>query len=377
MASRRRSEAIWIESKNYWQVKVQKDGVRKGFTSSIKGRKGKHAAEAAADEWLEKGTSDMRFSAAWEAFLADQKQHTGTANWKKHEYIGRVYLLPELGNTRLSKITPNMWRACIDAGQKNGLARRSLQNIKLSISAFINFSRRERWEIALLERGDLAITKDAPEAKRRILQPAALKTLFSADTIIHWGREEHSFFIHAWRFLVLTGLRRGELCGLRNEDIVNGVVTIKRSVNAQQEITDGKNDNARRSFALSEAAKLELNAQREMLIGLSIVSPWVFPDEFGEMLNSTHLYSMWDTYRNQHNLGCSLHELRHTFVSVVQNDVPMPMLKSMIGHSEDMDTSGVYGHAVSGDMIRAANIVDDAFARFLPQTGGKVGGRKK
>lgn len=377
MANKRRAEAIWIEAKGYWQVKVQLDGKRKGFTSSIKGRKGKHAAEAAADEWLEKGTSDMRFSAAWEAFLADQKQHTGTANWKKHEYIGRVYLLPELENTRLSKITPNMWRACIDAGQKNGLARRSLQNIKLSISAFINFSRRERWEIALLERGDLAITKDAPEAKRKILQPAALRTLFSEDTIIHWGREERSFFIHAWRFLVLTGLRRGELCGLRNDDIVNGVVTIKRSVNAQQEITDGKNDNARRSFVLSEAAKLELNAQREMLIGLSIVSPWVFPDEFGEMLNSTHLYSMWDTYRNQHNLGCSLHELRHTFVSIVQNDVPMPLLKSMIGHSEDMDTSGVYGHAVSGDMIRAANIVDDAFSRFLPQTGGKMGGRKK
>lgn len=65
------------------------------------------------------------------------------------------------------------------------------------------------------------------------------------------------------------------------------------------------------------------------------------------------------------------------FVSVVQNDVPLPLLKSMIGHSEDMDTSGVYGHTVNGDMERAANIVDDAFSRFLPQVGGKVGGRKK
>lgn len=166
------------------------------------------------------------------------------------------------------------------------------------------------------------------------------------------------------------------MCGLRNEDIVDGVVTIKRSVNAQQEITAGKNDNARRSFALSDAAKAELDAQREMLIGMSIISPWVFPDEHGEMLNSSHLYSMWDTFRNQHDLGCSLHELRHTFVSVVQNDVPLPLLKSMIGHSEDMDTSGVYGHAVNGDMVRAANIVDDAFSRFLPQVGGKVGGRK-
>ena len=117
------------------------------------------------------------------------------------------------------------------------------------------------------------LTKDAPEANRKILQPVALKTLFTEDTIIHWGHIERSFFIHAWRFLVLTGLRRGELCGLRNEDIVDGVVTIKRSVNAQQEITAGKNDNARRSFALSDAAKAELDAQHEMLIGMSIISP--------------------------------------------------------------------------------------------------------
>ena len=371
----RRSEAIWIESKKYWQIKVQKDGKRKAFTSSTKGRKGKHEAEAKADEWLESGTEDMRFPAAWAAFLKDQEDHTGTANYKKHEYIGRLYLAPNLGNARLSSITPNMWRSCLDAGFKAGLSRRSIQNIKLSISAFINFARRERWTVEQLERGDLVVTKDAPEANRTILQPDALKALFTIDSIEHWGKEEKSFFIHAWRFMVLTGLRRGELCGLRNEDIVDGVVSVKRSVNAQQEITAGKNDNARRTFVLSDSARRVLQDQRDMLKSKSIISPWVFPDEWGDMLNSTHLYSKWETFRNQHDLKCSLHELRHTFVSVVQNDVPMPMLKSMIGHSEDMDTSGVYGHTVTGEMNRAAAIVDGAFARILNETGGKVGGR--
>lgn len=46
MATKRTAEAFWIESKSYWQVKVQRNGVRKAFTSSIKGRKGKHAAVA-------------------------------------------------------------------------------------------------------------------------------------------------------------------------------------------------------------------------------------------------------------------------------------------------------------------------------------------
>ena len=37
----RRSEAIWIESRKLWLLKVQKDGVRKPFQSSTPGRKGK------------------------------------------------------------------------------------------------------------------------------------------------------------------------------------------------------------------------------------------------------------------------------------------------------------------------------------------------
>lgn len=135
----------------------------------------------------------MLFSAAWEEFLADQKNRTGTANWKKHEYIGRLYLIPQIGNIKLSNVTPNMWRKCIDAGCKAGLSRRSLQNIKLSVSAFINFARHERWGIGLLEKGDLVIPQNTPLPERHILQPDALKKLFTIDTIMHWGRKEPSF----------------------------------------------------------------------------------------------------------------------------------------------------------------------------------------
>ncbi len=64
MKIKRVSEAVWIESKSYWQIKVQRVGVRKAFASSLKGRKGKHEAENKADEWLAKGTEDIRFPAA-------------------------------------------------------------------------------------------------------------------------------------------------------------------------------------------------------------------------------------------------------------------------------------------------------------------------
>ena len=55
---KRKNEAIWIEKRRYWQIKVTNEaGVRKTFCSSVglSTRKGKLQAERKADEWLENG----------------------------------------------------------------------------------------------------------------------------------------------------------------------------------------------------------------------------------------------------------------------------------------------------------------------------------
>ena len=50
--SERKNEAVWTESRKRWQINVQVDGVRKTFTSSFPGRRGKADAERKADRWL-------------------------------------------------------------------------------------------------------------------------------------------------------------------------------------------------------------------------------------------------------------------------------------------------------------------------------------
>ena len=48
----RKNEAKWIESRRRWQINVQKEGVRRTFTSTTAGVKGKIQAEKKADAWL-------------------------------------------------------------------------------------------------------------------------------------------------------------------------------------------------------------------------------------------------------------------------------------------------------------------------------------
>ena len=72
---KRTNTAKWIESAGRWQINVQKDGVRKTFTSAKPGRTGQREANKKADEWLDIGvkTERIKVSDAWEQLL-QQKQ---------------------------------------------------------------------------------------------------------------------------------------------------------------------------------------------------------------------------------------------------------------------------------------------------------------
>lgn len=371
MATTRRAEAVWIDSKEYWEIKVQKDGTRKSFRSNQKGRKGKHEAEAKADKWLATGTQEMRFDTAWDSFLKWHKSHNGTSNYKKHESYGRLYILPHLKLKRLSTIKPTDWQRCIDSGADH-LSRRSCENIRASITAFLRYARKERWEFIRLEDGDLHIPNKAkPKKPKIVLQPGEVQTLFSDPYIIHYGKKKHAHWIYAWRMYVVSGLRRGELCGLRNEDIIENRITIRRNINTENETTYGKNDNARRTFLITQDMRTILNDQAKYLKQNGIVSDWVFPDEYGDCADPNKVYDRWRTYREQHGMQSSIHGLRHTFVSINKSDMPEELLKMVVGHSEDMDTTGVYGHEIEGDKERAARIMEDNFSRILAYSSKK------
>ena len=63
---------------------------------------------------------------------------------------------------------------------------------------------------------------------------------------------------------------------------------------------------------------------------------------------------------------CRFHELSHTFTSLTQNDVPLEMLKGILGHGADIDTTGVYGHQLEGEDQRTAQLVDQSLRRYIP-----------
>lgn len=369
MTKQRRSEAIWVDSRQRWQVNVQMDGKRKTFTSTIPGRKGKHEAEAKADDWLDAGQpDDIRFDSAWAIYLDYLKRNTGTANYTDNESIGRIWFLDSdtekrLSLKKVSKITVADIQSIITAAGDAGRSKRTCKNIRDKFAGFSHFAAIRGWQC--ISTDQVKIPTQAKESEKRIVQPEQLKRLFSEETFEKRGKRQFCFYTYIFRFIVVTGYRRGEIAGFMRDDYDGNALTVRRCVNDDYEVTQGKNQNARRTTVLSSHAKYLIEQNNRMLRKHGIISPWLFPGEDGDRLDPKKLYKQWKIYSSQIGINVSLHELRHTFVSIAQIEMPEALLKSIVGHSAKMDTSGVYGHEVEGDKQRAADMVDQIFDRVL------------
>lgn len=365
---KRTNTAVWMEKQNRWQINVQKDGVRRSFYSSTPGRNGQREANRKADAWLDDGVeaARVRTKDILDEYLEIKKATTGTSNYKKEVYHVDNYIRPFIGNKKASALVDedfqNMLYEAFRHQKKNGktveLSKKSMTNIRATMSGVAKLLRKKR--IVYLNPEDWEIPKGARYKGKNVLQPDDIKVLFSSSLSTRKGKVIESPFIHAYRLLVLTGLRPGELVGLTPKDARDAVKTktlkLTRAINVKREVTLGKNENALRSVILSDLAVNELKAQLKML-----------PEDgslFG-VYSYDAMYNDWNRYCEYNNIEyITLYELRHTFVSVVKT-MPEGEVKSVVGHSQDMDTFGVYGHAINGEDKEIAAKMNAIFADLI------------
>ena len=335
---KRVNTARWIESAGRWQINVQRDGARKTFTSSKPGRAGQREANAKADAWLD-GNIDSKARRVEDlaaAYLKDCQLRTSYAHCLKEQSICRVWVVPQIGRIKLDQLGEQHLQKVLTAAFAAGKSEKTIRGIRTTLIAMVKFARRSRWSNFRPE--ELAMPRGAPKGERTILQPAHLVTLFTEDTTLWQGERIRDPYINAYRLQVLTGLRPGELLGLQRSDRWGNVVLVQRSINIHGEVTSGKNENAHRRMILTPMALSVWQAQEQQADG-----PFLFSD------------SREVTYRKYLKRYCAAnglpkvtpYELRHTFVSAVQS-LPEGWIKSLVGHSQSMDTFGVYAHPTQG-----------------------------
>ena len=169
---------------------------------------------------------------------------------------------------------------------------------------------------------------------------------------------------------IMTGLRRGEICGLKWSDVnfTEGTLCIKRSVSAKAgggvSIGETKTGAGMRKIILPPSVATLLREKKP-----SAINEWVFP-HYTDPSGPLHPESAYRKLKTiLKNIGLPLirfHDLRHTFAThAMQGGVDAKTLAGILGHTDASFTLDTYTH-VTGDMQRnASSVVNNMMQKFL------------
>ena len=364
--SDRKNKARWYPKYGYWSIKVQRDGERRQFYSSLPGRAGQIECQNKADDWLDyritsAGTPMRSIAQHW----LDEVQATTTrSNYRGHESRYSNWIAPVIGARKAGKVTEQHLKEIVLRAYRAGKSRAYLMDIVATVRELMSFARATGASKCTGEY--IRVPKDAPTANRKSLQVSDIYKLMTRDKTMQYGGEVTDYYIHAYRVQMMVGYRPGELLGLQvKRDIQGDYITMHEAINDEGEVTHGKTINARRVIKMYPLLRAEVDAQLEMLRRLGVKSAYLFPASDGSPTRQDTYRKRWRVYRDHNDISDIVpYELRHTFFSVNQ-DLPDSQLKPWGGHSKSMPTRETYAHTIGGEIEAAAEAIQANFAAIL------------
>jgi integrase len=176
---------------------------------------------------------------------------------------------------------------------------------------------------------------------------------------------------HAWE-LALSGLRRGEIAGLRWVDVdldgkTMAIVNKRVSAGGRSVENDPKSATSRRTLPLPDrlvatlkAAKARQAAQRLALGAAYRSGAYVVSNEIGDPYSPAVLSRYWrDALKTANIRHIKLHAARHTCATLMHlQGVPVAVIAAWIGHKDASLTMRLYAHS-QDDALKAAGATLD------------------
>jgi integrase len=276
------------------------------------------------------------------------KRNRRPATYTLYEMNIRLYLKPGLGNHKLTALTVANVQQFFNQRLQKGDSVRKVQVMRTVLSAALTRAVREE----LISR-NVARLVELPE--------------WHAGTVRPWTAEEARQFLAvsepdplhaAFVLLILYGLRRGEVLGLRWQDIDFGAGTIRieqqvQRVGGEMHIGPVKTRAGKRNLPLLKLARQALAGQSitQARYRAEMGSAWpdtdlVFTTRTGRPIEPRNLVrSFRRICETKHVRLIKVHHIRHTVASLLKAlGVPARDAQVILGHSRMAVTLEIYTH---------------------------------
>jgi integrase len=318
------------------------------------------------DQWLPAIRASVRPS-TFDSYRMTVEKHIAPDDDAKENAWRRAF-----GGTKLQQVTPSKLNAfyadLLSKGRsdgKGGLSPKSVRNVHVvlrkALGDAVKWSLVQRNAAAfaeppkLTQAGDREMKTWTPQEARAFLEMAEGDRLYAA-----------------WLLAISTGMRRGEVLGLRWSDIdlEDGRLSVRQTVitvNYEIQFSTPKTAKGRRSIALDNGTVAALRAHKKaqleerMAIGPVRYSDkdLVFCRVDGNPMHPDLFSQQFDRMVARSGLPrIRLHDLRHTYATIsLKAGVHPKVVSERLGHATVAFTLDRYSHAVPGMQEDAAERV--------------------
>jgi len=278
-----------------------------------------------------------------------------------------VHVLPRIGSEKLQVVDGGTLNKLYAEMSLGGAAPRSIRYVH----AILHRAMKDAVRIGRLTRNpcDQATPPRASAAPRK---PIVTWTGEEVRTFLHHADEEDSRNVALWTLLCTTGMRRGEVLGLRWEDVdlETGVASVVQSVvqtgRQRWELSTPKTAAGTRTVDLDKATVTALveHRKRQRAERLLVGPGWkdhglVFCRETGEPIDPAR--ASRDFVRAVKRAGVPtirMHDTRHTWATLaLKAGVPVKVVQERLGHSTPAITQALYQHVIPGMQRDASELV--------------------
>ncbi|UBH16364.1 tyrosine-type recombinase/integrase [Macrococcus armenti] len=166
---------------------------------------------------------------------------------------------------------------------------------------------------------------------------------------------------YLFRLVIETGLRIGEACALRFEDIdrANNVIHVTKSYDQKRDALGDTKTRKNRDVYISNSLAVEMFKLLQIQNAYKIVNNdvynnkynFIFVNEFGEPIPRSTIYNSMIQVSERmfgRKRRMSAHDLRRTHASLLfESGVPMKAISNRLGHSDTQVTEKIYAHITS------------------------------
>ena len=301
-------------------------------------------------------------------WLTDSVKDTvrGTT-YERYEQITRKHIVPEVGSLKLKALTPAHVRGLYKSKLESGLSPRTVQYIHVTLHKAL---KQAVWD-GLVPRNSTEAVKPPQVGREEIrpLTPEQVKALFDA------AKEDRLEALYV--LAVTTGLRQGELLGLKWEDVdmEAGTLQVRRALTTAKGgpvLSAPKTKGSRRTVKLNQTAleALRSHLARQLEEIDRVGSLWgenglIFASEVGKPLARRNLttHRFKPLLKRAELPQIRFHDLRHTCATLLlSKNVNPKIVSEMLGHATKAITLDTYSHVLPTMQESAAKAMKDALS---------------